>query len=448
MANDKSARASRLTYRAARGRAKSARPQLIKVCDNIYSAVNYARANVLYVITSESVVVIDTTESPAAARKTLDDFRKVCRLPIRYIIYTHFHGDHIRGAEALREPSTQVIAQRRLLEEVAKVELLLPYNRRLTKLQFGFSLLRKIRGESPTEGDPDPALSIAPAGKIRRAVFITPLTDNGYVPPDITFDEQYLFEEGGVAFELYHAPGETYDQLIVWLPREKALFCGDLFYYSFPMLSSPMKPDRPVLSWIKSLERLRSFRAEVLVPSHNVPIKGAKEVDTVLANYERAIRHVHDETVKYINDGLSLEEIRGKVRLPEDLAQLPYLQPTYGSVEWAVNGIFRQYTGWYNFNPADLKPNPRAILYKSLLEVCGGAAPLIKKARAALAGGQHQLALELTDIVLGVQPWHQPARILKSLALRRLGEAALNGVERNIYLAAAVEYASESESKS
>ena len=81
-----------------------------------------------------------------------------------------------------------------------------------------------------------------------------------------------------------------------------------------------------------------------------------------VANYAGAIRYVHDRTIGLINRGFSLHEIRQRVRLPVRWRKLSYLQPRYGRVEWAVSGIYRQYTGWYDLNPAHLDPPaPRAL---------------------------------------------------------------------------------------
>jgi alkyl sulfatase BDS1-like metallo-beta-lactamase superfamily hydrolase len=408
------------------------KPELIKVTDHVYSSIGYAISNVLYVITDKSVVVIDTTESPKAARASFDRFRKICQLPVSYILYTHFHGDHIRGAKVFHVADTKIIAQKRMLEERAKMISLLPYRTRADALQFGASLNAKDRGISlechPKEGFQLPEITVNEPSHFQ---------EGGYLPPDITFDEQYCFEEGGVVFELFHTQGETVDHMMVWLPGEKVLFPGDLFYASFPMLSNPMKPDRPVLAWAESLERMRTFHPEYLVPSHSRPLRGADNVDSALANYAKAIRYVHDETLKLINEGLPLEEIRRQVRLPEELSQLPYLHQGYGKVAWAVNGIVRQYTGWYRFNPTELNPSPRGALHRALLEVCGGPEPLIKRARMAMSNWNLQLVLELTDIVLGARPQNLAAKNLRIEALQQLGTFARNGVERNIYRAAA-----------
>ncbi len=400
---------------AVTGRAQSAlnpKQEFIKVNDHVYCAVGYALGNVSYVTTSAGVVVIDTTESPAAAQATLTEFRKVSQAPISYIIYTHFHGDHINGAKVFKGDGTKIIAQRRHVAELAKYQMLGAYNQRLNAIQFGASLPKEQRAVSLTAGD------------------------KGYLPPDILFDEEYLFAEGGMQFELYHTQGETVDHLMVWVPEIKTLFPGDLFYWSFPMLASPMKPDRPVQEWAASIDRMRKLKPEYLVGSHSTPQKGAEAIDTMLANYARAIRFVHDETVSRINKGLPVDEIRRQVKLPDDLAKLPYLAPNYGNVPWSVSGIYRQYTGWYDMDPAHLNPDSPLTLYRALVQAAGGTTDIVKRADKAMKEGQAQLVLELTEVVFAAEPGNRAAHALRAQALQQLGKAATNGVEKNVYLGA------------
>lgn len=399
---------------------RGARPELVRVTDRIYCASGYALGNVLYVVTDDSVVVIDATESPFAAQQTLDEFRKVCDLPIRYLIYTHFHGDHINGAAAFRNPELQVIAQRLHTPELQKYMMLRGYNTRLNAVQFGAALSKQ---------EPSIELAMDP----RRPTI-------GYLRPTIEFDDEYHFEAGGVRFELYHTIGETYDQLMVWLPDEKAVFPGDLFYESFPMLASPMKHDRPVLAWAESIDRMRELQPEYLVPSHTPPIVGREKIDTILANYAAAIRFVHDETVKRINQGLPLHEIRRQVKLPKELAELPYLAERYGRVEWGVTGVYRQYTGFYNGVPAQLNPGPPEALHRALCEASGGTQAIFERAQAAFDDGKYQLTLELINVVLGADAQHRDAHRLCAEALEKLASASINTVQRNIYRVAAQEH--------
>jgi len=393
------------------------KPQFIKVTDRVYCATGYALGNVTFVVTDKSIVVIDTTESTVSARRALDEMRKVSQLPVSYIIYTHFHGDHINGANVFKGEGTKIIAQREMVKELAKYTMLLPYNQRLNAIQFGLALAEEKRGA-------------------RLATRMEP----GYLPPDILFDETYSFEEGGVRFELYHTLGETLDHLMVWMPAEQVLCPGDLFYQSYPMLASPMKPDRPVVGWAQSLERMRQLHPAYLVGSHNYPLKGKEQIDTTLANYAQAIRYVHDETVKLINQGKSLEEIRALVHLPDELAKLPYLAPLYGRVEWGVSGIYKQYTGWYDFNPAHLNPGSSAALHRAIVEASGGTAVLLKRTQQAMRDNQPQLVLDLTDVILDAEPTNTEAHTIRAEALEKLAAAAINGVERNVYLVAAQQH--------
>ena len=391
-----------------------------KVTDRVYVATGYALGNVIYVITDKSLVVVDTTESPRAARSTLDDFRKTSNttdLPVSYIIYTHFHGDHINGARVFKGVATKIVAQRNHTEELQKYEMLGGYNQRLNAIQFGAALPESMRGAKLAIDPRDPG-------------------ERGYIAPDVLFDDEYRFEEGGVKFELYQTLGETFDHLMVWMPQERVLLPGDLFYESYPMLASPMKPDRPVLGWAASLDRMRKLKPAYLVGSHSRPQQGEEAIGSILANYARAIRYVHDETVKGLNQRKSLEQIRAEVKLPSDLASLPYLQPGYGSVPWSVNGIYKEYTGWYDFNPADLNPGSRSALGKALIEAAGGSAAIVKRAGAER---DPQLVLELCDVVLAGEPANTDAHRLRRQALEKLGEAATNTVERNVYLVAAQE---------
>lgn len=403
------------------------RPRLLPVTDRVYSSTGYAISNVLYVITNQSVVVIDTTESIACARASFADFHNICAFPVSHIIYTHYHNDHVKGARAFCSPGTQIIANIRLEDERTKNRMLAGYRVRADILQFGLTLPLGARGVTHKASyGANPYLNVKP-------------DHDNYLRPTVTFDQEYKFSAGGTDFELYHTEGETYDHLMVWLPKDRVLFPGDLFYGNFPMLNNPLKPARPVLAWAESLDRMRTLRPKFLVPSHGHFVSGARAVDSALANYAEAIRYVHDETVRLMNEGMLLEQICRKVRLPDRLAKLPYLRERYGTVRWTVRGLFLEYAGWYGWNPTDLKLSPAPEFARAIMQAYGSAAPLLQRAREAADAGNNQLALQLTDVVLAARPRNPVARALNVRCLRELAADTFNGVERNIYLSAATE---------
>jgi alkyl sulfatase BDS1-like metallo-beta-lactamase superfamily hydrolase len=237
-----------------------------------------------------------------------------------------------------------------------------------------------------------------------------------------------------------HAPGETPDQIFVWLPDKKVLLPGDNFYKSFPNLYAIRGTAyRDVMDWVESLDKMRALHPEYLVPSHTRPISGADEIQATLTDYRDAIQFVHDQTVRAMNQGLTPDEIVQRVRLPDHLASRPYLQEYYGTVEWSVRSIFTGYLGWFSGDAADLFPLDARNRAEKIAELAGGREPLLERARAALADGESQWALELAGAVIELDGGDEEARAIRAAALRALAAAQVSANGRHYYLTQAME---------
>ena len=162
----------------------------------------------------------------------------------------------------------------------------------------------------------------------------------GYVRPNITFDETLSMQISGKKVDFYHAPGETDDQLFVWIDEMKALFPGDNIYKAFPNVYTIRGTSyRSFRSWYKSIEKMMSLEPEILVPSHGKPILGKEKIQNILGTYRDAIKYVHDQTMRYLNMGFSPTDASQMVRLPDNLSTDPYLFELYGTVEWFTKFI-------------------------------------------------------------------------------------------------------------
>lgn len=384
-------------------------PKVVKVADDIYQAQGFALANVQMVVTKEGVVIIDTTESTESAKEILEHFRKITDKPIRYIIYTHTHLDHTQGASVFLEEGTQVIATRASLDYI--------------NMKYGWLGEYEIRSRRNQAGLASPEFA-------RELPLKSPLRGLGVVSdiiwPTITFEEEYSFELGGKKFELYHTQGETPDHLMVWLPQQKALFCGDLYYASFPNLSSPMLESRPVKEWYESLERMIAMKPEYLLPGHTDALIGAEVISETLSNYSKAIRYVFEEAVRGINEGKTADELANTIKLPDELAKLPYLKEYYGRVDWSVRGIYRGLTGWYDGHGTGLIPLPPSLKAREIVKLAGGADKILARAIELQKAGEHQLACELCDIVISANPNDKLAHLIKAYSLDYLGIANFN----------------------
>jgi alkyl sulfatase BDS1-like metallo-beta-lactamase superfamily hydrolase len=114
------------------------------------------------------------------------------------------------------------------------------------------------------------------------------------------------------------------------------------------------------------------------------------------------------------------------VALPPELRDLPYLQPLYGRVDWAVRGIYRSYVPWYDGHGSNLDPLPSQTWARELLALAGGADKVLTRAIAAQQNSEHQLAIQLCDLVLQANPQDKVAHLIKASSLDYLSVAVHN----------------------
>jgi uncharacterized sulfatase len=157
-----------------------------------------------------------------------------------------------------------------------------------------------------------------------------------------------------------------------------------------------------------------------LIPGHTPAVVAVNEVRRVLTNYSNAIRSVYEQTVACINQGKTVEQAVRSVRLPEELAGLAYLREVYGRVDWSVRGIYRGLTGWYDGNGTGLAPLPPGHLARETVTLAGGADKILARAIELQKNGEHQLAVELCEIVIRANPEDKLSRLIKAASFENL----------------------------
>ena len=377
--------------------------EAIRVNDHIYVA--YGFGNTFLLVTPQGNAVIDTSIRFMAQRhKQL--LTKVSDAPIRYIILTHGHGDHTGGVSLWKGDGTEVIAQEKFVE----------FQNYQTRLRGLFA--RRNAAQFPR---------LAAAGGARDA---NPGDNPGNfaaeIEATILFDETYSLKLGGLSFELYHTPGETYDHLTVWIPELKAAFTGDNFYDSFPNLYTLRGTEpRYALDYVESLNRVLELKPELLLPSHGEPVVGNAEIARRLTQYRDAILYVHDATVKGMNEGKDVYTLMQEIKLPPELD----VGEGYGTIAWSVRGIYEGYVGWFDGNPATMYETPPAAVYPDLVEMAGGAEAVAQRAEALRQEGRLQEALHMADIALASDPENLTALKARLAAFESLRSGSRNSNE-------------------
>ena len=400
--------------------------EIIEVTEGIHVAVGFALANAIMIEGDGSNIIIDTTGTVETAQEVKDLFDSINSNPVEAIIYTHNHGDHTYGATVFAEDSTEIYAHESTGKYLSRViGILRPIISSRSSRMFGNVLPR----EEVENNGIGPFLEIGRDGR-----------KPGLLYPTKTFSDKLAFTAAGIEIELYHAPGETNDQLFVWLPEKRALFPGDNFYKTFPNLYTIRgTPYRDLVGWVNSIDMMRYLEPEYLVPSHTRPLVGAKTINNLLTTYRDAIQYVHDQTIRLMNMGMEPDEIAESLILPKHLGDSPYLQEFYGSPAWSAKNVFSGYLGWFDGNPSSLKPLPKREEATNIINLAGGWEKLFQEAEQSYLNEEFQWSLQLTDYLLRMKPDDRQTQLLRQSALVALGAKESNPNSRYYYLSSARE---------
>lgn len=398
------------------------REEVIEVTDGIHVAVGFGIANSIMIEGDDGLIIVDTTESMEAAERISERFRSISDKPVEAVIYTHSHPDHIFGTGAFVDPDdeVEVFAHETLMaqaDQIFSVQRPIITNRAMH--MFGNRLEDKARTNvgigAFVDTDEDTTVQM--------------------VRPTKTFSDRLEVEVAGVRMVMEHAPGETDDQILVWLPDREVLLPGDNIYKAFPNLYTIRGTSyRDPQQWVASLDRMRELNPEYLVPSHGRPLDGAGHIQDTLTDYRDGIQYVYDQTLRMMNAGLTPDEIAARMELPPHLAESPYLQPFYGKPEWGARAIYSGLIGWFDSNTTNLHPTPPDDKAERIAELAGGTGELERAVQKASDAGDHQWVLELTDHLLRVDPENTVAREERIDALEALAAQESNPNARHYYL--------------
>eukprot|EP01012_Entosiphon_sulcatum_P028398 TRINITY_DN34331_c0_g1_i1.p1 TRINITY_DN34331_c0_g1~~TRINITY_DN34331_c0_g1_i1.p1 ORF type:complete len:432 (+),score=61.89 TRINITY_DN34331_c0_g1_i1:38-1333(+) len=311
-------------------------------------------ANVGVIDTKDGLVLIDSA-SFLSGGTLFDEIRKEvpAQKPVHTCVFTHGHVDHVMGivhfdreSEQLKRPRPRVVAHRNVAARFQRYRLTLGYNSHINSKQF------RVKVPWPEE----------------------------YREVDLAYDGSTVLQIGGKELQLFHAKGETDDATWVFVPEDRVLYTGDLFIWAVPNCGNPQKAQRYPREWAEALRAMQRLRPVVLCPGHGPLIVGEERVSRALGDVASYLERLCEAALAGMNSGLTLNQVIHQVKPPLDLADRPYLQPVYDDPEFIVRNLWRLYAGWFDQNPAHLKPAEDSKLAKEVTRLTGGVDPLINRA--------------------------------------------------------------------
>lgn len=398
-----------------------------------YNTPNRGFGNVIMIEGDDGLIIVDTTTANAHAAVAERAFREISDKPVKAVVYTHHHADHISGAGAFIDKNdvesgqVKVIAAANFLRELEDENQVTAPIMGVRALYMYGQLLDPV-----TDGRD---YHISCCGYTLGSELGT------YIPPNHFVDGRETLTIAGIRMELFQTGGESASHLAIWLPDFEVMLTGDEIQGpNYPNLHSlrGTKP-RDAIKWVSAIDQMRAYDAKHLVPSHGQPMSGEAEIQDMLTVYRDAIQFTHDQSLRLINKGYTPDDLANAITLPESMDRDPWTREMYGTVKHNVREFYVAYISWWNGDPAELDPLPRREKAGRLVDMMGGRDRVFAEAEKAFNAGDDQWAAELTAYLVRIDREDMQARYLKAAALRRIGYGTVNTNWRGFYLTSARE---------
>ena len=334
--------------------------------------------------------------------------------PLAAAVFSHHHVDHIFGTKRFEEEATSngweqpvVYAHEEMPHHFDRYAKTAGWNGAINSRQFGLGLMDL---QWPTE----------------------------FRQPDVMYSDAVTFERGDLTFELRHARGETDDATWTWVPERKILHPGDLFIWAVPNAGNPQKVQRYLSDWATALREMAALGPETMLAGHGLPIFGRDRVVAALTDTADLLDSVEAQTIELMNLGKPLDEVIHTVEIPPHLLDKPYLRPVYDHPQFLVRNVWRRYGGWYDGEPDNLLPAPRAQQAREWVTLAGGVGAVLDRVRALVGEGDLRLACHLLEFAVLSEPESREAHEVRSEVYRARSAQQESSMARNILAHAAL----------
>lgn len=323
--------------------------------------IRFPYVNVVLVETKDSLVLVDT--GYAAIGPVLRDLiPTLSPKPLKTIVITHTHVDHAYGAFALLKDKPQIIASD-LFPQMADTDI-------------------RLRGTFAKYNN--------------QPLANQPVSRADFVMPTVMFRDRMERLIGGEPFQFIHAPGETEEQIYIWMPARKTLITADYYQSFLPNAGNGKRIQRHVEEWTAALRHMISLKPSLLLPMHGKSIAGEAPIAEALGITADAMEHITKQVVERLNKGERKDVILSSLDWPARFAKSSFLAATYVRPEDIGKMVAHRWTGWWDDIPSHWNALNFEEEAREAVALAGGVEAIEIRARALLPS-HPRLATRLTD---------------------------------------------------
>lgn len=420
---------------------------LFEVCPGIYQVRGYDMANLTVIKGDTGWIVFDCTMCSETAQAAMQLIEKnLGSYPVKAVVISHSHADHFGGIGGVIAAEDVADASLPIDEQIAsgKAPVIVPEGfaehaiseniyagkamSRRANYQYGVLLTPSVTGKM--------AQGIGMGQSTGTVTYFAPTYEIRETGTKLTID--------GVEMEFQMTPGtEAPAEMNTYFPQLKALWmaenCTGTLHNLYTLRGAAVRDGAAWAKYITEAITLYGDETEVVFQSHNWPHWGNAVAIEYLENSAAVYKFINDQTLTYLNQGYTSDEISNMIELPEALEKNWYTRQYYGTVAHNSKAVYQKYMGWYDANPVNLNPLTPTESAKKWVEYLGDVEVVLRMAKADFDKGEYQWVAEITNVIVFADPTNEAARLLCADALEQLGYQAESGPWRNAYLTAALE---------
>ena len=265
----------------------------------------------LVVINESDVLVVDAQNTLHSARAILTEIRKLTPKPVRYVVTTHWHGDHHAGNTIYQEafPGVDFIAHRNTRIDIVEQHIpgMESFRSRVPSMIERYH--EQLKSGKRSDGSP---LTAEDSTFLREsASLVKQLGEDAQqqktILPTLTVDSEVVLHRGNRRIEIkYFGRGNTRGDLVVFLPNERIVATGDLLVHPVPYSFGSYLGE-----WIQTLRTVSALPVDVIVPGHGAIQRDRSYLNQVVALLESTL----SQTKAAVARGLDLAATRQAVKL-------------------------------------------------------------------------------------------------------------------------------------
>lgn len=409
---------------------------LFEVTDGVYQVRGYDMTNITFIKGDTGWIVFDplmSTECSAAALALVNE--TLGKRPVTGIVMSHPHVDHYGGIKGI--VSEEDVAER-------NIPIIVPegfHEHAVSENVYaGNAMGRRAGYQYGTILEPGEAGSLS----IGIGMGQSKGTVSYIVPNDEITKTGETRTVDGVEMEFQMTPGtEAPAEMNTWFPQKNALWlaenCTGTLHNLYTLRGAQVRDGSAWAGYIMEAAARYGDEVQVVFQSHNWPHWGNDIIGEYMENTAAMYKFINDQTLLYINQGYTSDEISNMIELPAALEQNWYTRQYYGTVAHNAKAVYQKYMGWYDANPVNLNPLSPSDSAKKYVEYMGDTNEVLKKAKEDFASGEYQWVAEITNVLVFADPGNEQARYLCADALEQLAYRAESGTWRNVYLSGAKE---------